>query len=402
MQFSRHQLQIFSLIAVSILAHVTLGGGRVAGSLYMLKFGGSETLAGLAYSGYCLMPALLSLHMGRWIDRVGSRRVMRVCQGLMVAGLLCPTVWPSLPTVLLASVIGGFGFGGYMLAATVAVSVMPFEREGERVGMIGWLQMGNSVSAVAGPSISGLMIDHFGFAAAYGTLAALVAASLIASFCVDVPGGAGQPRAAKPHKESVVRRVFTDPRLLRIYVLAMVVSMSYDGFSFMMPVLGHERGFSATTIGLILSSFAVGSFAVRALLPWLSRHLPEWRMMSLAFGFSTLAFMLLPFAGLPWLMAALGLLLGMAVGVGQPNILSLIYTAMPPGKAGEGAGLRSMMGNTMGLTGPSAYGAIAGLFGALPVFLAIGGFTGLASWQAHRAHKDKSPLRVGHKPLDDA
>lgn len=81
----------------------------------------------------------------------------------------------------------------------------------------------------------------------------------------------------------------------------------------------------------------------------------------------------------------------MAVGVGQPNILSLIYTAMPPGKAGEGAGLRSMMGNTMGLTGPSAYGAVAGLFGALPVFLAIGGFTAIASWQANRAHRDGPP-----------
>ena len=41
MSFSRHQIQVFSLISVSILAHVTLGGGRVLGSLYMLRHGGS-------------------------------------------------------------------------------------------------------------------------------------------------------------------------------------------------------------------------------------------------------------------------------------------------------------------------------------------------------------------------
>ena len=388
MSFSRHQIQVFSLISVSILAHVTLGGGRVLGSLYMLRHGGSETLAGLAYSGYCLLPALFSLHMGRWIDRVGSLRVMRVCQALMVVGLLGPVLWPSVPMVFFASVVGGFGFGGYMLAATVAVSVMPFEREGERVGMIGWLQMGNSVSAVAGPSVSGLVLDYFGFSAAYAVLAVIVMASLAVSFCVDVPGGAGRPHPARTGQGSVVRMVFSDPRLLRIYLLAMVVSMSYDGFSFMVPVLGHERGFTATTIGLLLSSFAVGSFAVRALLPWLSCWLAEWRMLGLAFAVSALTFCALPFANEVKLLMGLGFLLGMAVGVGQPNILSLIYTAMPSGKAGEGAGLRSMMGNTMGLTGPSAYGAVAGLFGALPVFLAIGGFTALASWQAERAYRE--------------
>lgn len=392
MQFTRNQIQVFSLIAVSILAHVTMGGGRVTASLFALKQQGSETLAGIAYSSYSLLPALLSLHMGKWIDKVGPRRVMRTSQIIMVAGLLLPVLWSNIVMVLAAAAIGGFGFGSYMLAANVAVGMMPFEQEGERVGMIGWLQMGNSVSAVAGPSISGLMIDHFGFSAAYATLALIVVGSLVASYCVDVPGGVGGKRDPKNRGGSVVKMVFSDPKLLRIYLLAMVVSMSYDGFSFMTPVLGHERGFSATTIGLILSCFAAGAFAVRALLPWLSRHLAEWRMLSLAFGITTTVFLLLPFAGNGYLLAALGLTLGLAAGVGQPNILSLIYRAMPEGKAGEGAGLRAMMGNSMGLTGPSIYGAVAGAFGALPVFMTIGCITGYASWQARRGHQlSKAP-----------
>lgn len=387
MQLSRNQIQVFSLIAVSILAHVTMGGGRVAASLFALKQQGSETLAGVAYSAYSLLPAIFSLHMGKWIDKVGPRRVMRTSQIIMIAGLFLPVILPHMATVLLAAAVGGFGFGSYMLAANVAVGLMPFERENERVGMIGWLQMGNSVSAVAGPSIAGIMIDHFGFRAAYVTLALIVACSLITSFCVDVPGGVGGHKGTKRSGDSVVKMVFSDPRLLRIYLLAMVVSMSYDGFSFMTPVLGQERGFSATTIGLILSCFAIGTFAVRALLPWLSRHLPEWRMLSLAFATTTTIFLLLPFAMNGYVHAALGLILGLAAGVGQPSILSLIYRAMPADKAGEGAGLRAMMGNSMGLAGPSVYGAVAGVFGALPVFVTIGSFTALSSWQAHKGFR---------------
>ncbi|MDQ8023017.1 MAG: MFS transporter [Moraxellaceae bacterium] len=382
MQLSRNQVQLFSLIAVSMLAHVTMGGGRITASLFMLKHNNSQLLAGLAYSAYSVLPVLLSLAMGKWIDRVGARYVMRVSQALMVVGLAVPAVVPGPWVVMLTSMICGLGFASYLLAANVAVSLMPFEHHGERVGMLGWLAMGNSVAAVGGPAIAGLMIDWSGFRAAYLALALIVAASLVVSFCVDVPGGAGAPRKDKAKGDSVVRMVFSDPALLRIYLLAMGISVSFDCFSFMTPVLGHERGFSATTIGMIMSAFAVGSFAVRALLPLLSRHMTEWQMLTSAYGILATGFLLLPFASNSYVHASIGFFLGFAAGAGQPNILSLIYRAMPPEKAGEGAGLRSAMGNTMGLTAPSAFGAISGLFGAVPVFIGVGGIACVAAWQS--------------------
>ena len=384
MAFTRNQIQVFSLIAVSMLAHITMGGGRISASLFMLQHGGSEALAGIAYSGYSFLPAILSLMMGRWIDKVGTRRVMRVSQAIMVGGLLLSAFWPSMPTVLATSVVCGFGFASYMLAANVAVSMMPVTHDGERVGMLGWLQLGNSVAAVGGPAIAGFVIDHGGFAATYLTMAVIVACSLLVSFCVDVPGASGRQKKAGSDGASVVKMVFSNPRILRIYLLAMVISMLHDGFAFMTPVLGHERGFSATTIGLIMSCFAVGTFAVRTILPWLSRRMTEWRMLTFTYGMAASCFLLLPLAHNGLLYAALGLCYGLSAGAAQPNILSLIYRAMPPERAGEGAGLRSMMGNTVGLTAPSFYGAIAGVFGAAPVFLGVGCIAALASWQADR------------------
>jgi MFS family permease len=397
MNFSRNQIQLFSLIAVSMLAHITLGGGRVSASLYMLHHGQSEAMAGIAYSGYSLLPALLSLMMGRWIDKVGPRHVMRTSQVIMIAGLIGPALWPGLYTVLLASVVCGFGFASYMLAANVAVSIMHFEQEGERVGMLGWLAMGNSVAAVGGPAVAGFVIDRGGFGAAYATMAGIVVCSLVASFLVDVPGGVGGRRNPKDGGASVVRMVFSDSRLLRIYLLAMVFSMTYDGFGFMTPVLGHERGFSATTIGMIMSAYATGTFAVRALLPWLARRVVEWRMMTMSFVTTAIVFCLLPLISNGYLHATLGFALGLAAGIGQPTILSLVYRAMPD-KAGEGAGLRAMMGNSVGLTAPSIYGAISGAFGAVPVFLGIGCVTVVACWQSqlgYRLSRMAERVRVG-------
>lgn len=391
MKMNRNRIQLFSLIAVSMLAHVTMGGGRVAASLFVLHQGYSAAMAGFAYSAYSLLPALLSLMMGKWIDRVGPRHVMRISQVLMVTSLLVPAMWPSLMTVMAAALAGGFGFGSYMLAANVAVSIMPFQAEGERVGMLGWLAMGNSVAAVGGPAVAGLVIDHGGFAAAYGVMALIVCASLLVSFLVDVPGGVGGLRQ-KQGGTGVLRQVFSTPRLLRIYLLAMVVSVAFDGYAFMTPVLGHVRGYSATLIGATMSCFACGSFVVRALLPWLSRRLAEWRMLVMAYGVIAVAFCLLPVVPNAYMHGALGFCIGLAAGAGQPNILSLIYRAMPD-RAGEGAGLRAMVGNSMGATGPWIYGSITGLVGAAPVFLMIGVLAAMASWQSRCGYR----LSLGSK-----
>lgn len=380
---SRINPQIFSLIAVSLLAHVTMSGGRVTASLYALQHGGSEALAGVAYSLYNLLPAFLSLACGRWVDRVGPRRVMRVSLVLMIVGLALPAVWDSIYAVFGTAILSGLGFSNYMLAAHVAVGLMPFERESDRVGMFGWLQMGNSVSAVVGPSITGLMIDYRGFGAAFGMLAAIVAMSLACSFRVRLPD-TGRVRPAGERGENLMAIVWRDPQLLRVYAVAMTISLSWDGFVFMAPVLGHARGYSATEVGMVLSAFACGTFSVRALLPWLSRVMSEWRMLALAFTVSTCVFVSLPFVHVGWLHAAMGFVFGLAAGGGHPNVVSLIYRYVPQGRVGEGIGLRSLAGNLTGLVGPSVFGAISAMFGVVPVFLLVGGVMGASSWQARR------------------
>jgi MFS family permease len=111
-------------------------------------------------------------------------------------------------------------------------------------------------------------------------------------------------------------------------------------------------------------------------------------MLCLAFALPACVFFLLPLAKATFVLASLGFIFGLAAGCGQPNILNLIYRAMPAGKAGEGAGLRSMMGNFMGLTGPTVYGGITALFGAVPVFLLIGCIMSVSSWQAHHGYRN--------------
>ncbi len=45
--------------------------------------------------------------------------------------------------------------------------------------------------------------------------------------------------------------------------------------SFLVPILGHERGFSASAIGLVLGVFATAVAAVRLVIPFLAHRLRE-------------------------------------------------------------------------------------------------------------------------------
>lgn len=58
------------------------------GADFALRLGHAPWLAGLAYGLYNLLPGLLSLHLGRWADRAGPRRVMGTGLGAMALGFV--------------------------------------------------------------------------------------------------------------------------------------------------------------------------------------------------------------------------------------------------------------------------------------------------------------------------
>jgi predicted MFS family arabinose efflux permease len=384
--FSRINPQIISLVMISLLAHVTLSGGRVASSLFVLQEGHSELIAGLTYALYGLMPALLSLYIGQWVDRVGPRLIMCLSLITIVIGLLAPIINLSLTSILICSALSGLGFGGYILSAHVAVSLMKVEHASDRTGLFGWLQMGTAVSAVLGPSFIGLVIDNSNFLIAYACLALIVFSGLIWSFNADIPNGV-RPSKEEPKRSNVLREVIKDRALLRIYLLSMAVYLAWDCFAFMIPILGLDRGYSASAIGMVLSCFAAGTFIVRALLPWLSRKTTEWRTLSISCALAALVFTLLPLANTIFLLSALSLIFGISAGVGHPNILNLLLRTVSPSRAGEASGLRIMTGNLAGMLGTASCGAVAAASGVLPVFLSLAAIAGVASWHAKKGEK---------------
>jgi MFS family permease len=147
--------------------------------------------------------------------------------------------------------------------------------------------------------------------------------------------------------------------------------MGWDIYSFLMPVYGSQIGLSASTIGIIMSTFALATFVVRAVLTQLVRHVRPWVLISSAMTLAGVSYFLFPFVQSVPLLMALSFLLGLGLGSSQPVIMALLYEASPQGRQGEAVGIRTTMLNISQTFIPLTSGAISAALGMTPVFALI-------------------------------
>ena len=151
-----------------------------------------------------------------------------------------------------------------------------------------------------------------------------------------------------------------------------------------MPIYGTSIGLSASTIGLILGSFAAATFAVRLALPWISRRMREWPMITTTFCIACVAYALFPTVQAVTLLASIAFLLGLGLGATQPSIMALLFTAVPAGRAGEAVGIRSVVLNASHTVLPLLFGGVGAALGMLPVFWTMSVALAAGGWFANR------------------
>ena len=394
---------LLPLIFINITGHMALSGGRLTGSLFILDNGHAEALVGVFMALFSVVPVLTSLRIGRWVDSAGPEHAMRGGVIVLLLGAWLPVVYLSLPTLLITGVLIGFGFSVISMAGQHTVGhLVPGATPAERLANFGWYALGHSTSSVIGPFIAGLLIDAASIRAAFAATAAAacVAAWLVATKIDGLPranvvDGTAAPdpaaaemlepdEVAEPARSPHVLDLLATPEMRRIYWVNALTASSWDLFIVMLPVLGHRLGFSASVIGTVFSFFAIGTFGARAGMPWLSRRYTEWQILRTVMVVITLIFFALPWLSLAPLLMAAGIVYGAAVGMSQPNMLSLIRNAAPPGRGGEAVGLRSVLSNGCSVVVPLAFGAALSTVSISTLLYAGAMVFGTGVWPAHR------------------
>ncbi len=352
-------------MVVMVLVHLTFTGARVSLTLYAIALHASTVVVGLQVSLLSLLPMLLSVKMGRWIDRVGIKRPARIAIALATTGAALPAIWPAVPALCAASVLLGSGF--MLLHMTVYNEVGHMATSDTRVRAFTLLSMAFSISTVLGPVIAGLAIDLIGHRLTFVLLLLfpLLALAVLVGLRIRVaPRG---DLAAAPVSGNTMD-LLRAPRMRAVFIISGLLSMSWDMFTFMVPVQGARIGLSASMIGLLMGCFGVATFVVRLGMPVLQKYLNEWQTLCLSLGVTAGVYLLFPlFTAFPILLA-LAFVIGLSLGCTQPMVMSLVHAVAPPGRSGEALGVRSTVMNASQVFLPILFGGLGAAAGMVPAF----------------------------------
>jgi MFS family permease len=151
-----------------------------------------------------------------------------------------------------------------------------------------------------------------------------------------------------------------------------------------MPIYGTSIGLNATTIGLVLGSFAAATFVVRLALPLISRHMQEWQMITATFAIACVAYAIFPMVSTVPLLASISFLLGLGLGATHPSIMALVYATAPAGRAAEAVGVRTVVLNASSTALPLMFGGLGAVLGMSPVFWSMSAALAVGGWFSNR------------------
>jgi MFS family permease len=364
----------FRLILLLVLGHVAFAGDRFTLTLQAVALKASPLAIGILMSLLMVVPMLLSIHMGRWADRLGYARPAALGLVMLAAAGLLAGLVPTMPALYAASVFIGSGYTLAHVAINNAVGQMAPARQLTR--SFSTLALGFSVSGLTGPMVAGVVIDHFGHSAAFLCLLGFVLVSLA---LLLPPGREPDPLPPRPgaaEPPSVIGLLRHAP-LRAVLIVSGLLSMGWDMFMFLAPLHGVRSGLSATSTGLLMGAFGAGTFAIRLLLPVLNSRMSEWRTLSWALFVTALCYVIFPLAATLPLMLTAAFAMGLSLGCGQPMAMSLLHLTAPPARAGEAVGMRTSIVSASQTLFPLLFGALGSALGVAAVFWA--GATVLAS-----------------------
>jgi len=377
-------MELVYFVLLNGLGHLAFVGSRMTTTLFALELGASRFTVGLLMSLFAVLPMMLSVSAGRLIDRAGPRRPLQWALSALACGTVLPFLFPSVTVLYFSTMLVGTSF---MLTHIAMNSVFGAHGSPEqRAVNFSWLALGFSISNSIGPLIAGFSIDNLGHSRAFLILAVFPVIALVLLTRRKQPLPRPVRHGAPPADSNVLDLLKIAP-LRRTFIVSATLAMGWDLYTFLMPLYGALLGLSATTIGLILSTFALATFTVRLTMPYMIKRLKQWVVIASAMAVAGTAYFLLPLVEAVPLLMALSFILGMGLGSAQPIIMSALYEASPPGRQGEAVGLRTSVLNGSHTLIPIISGGISAAFGVAPAFWLLATLLLGGSWYAKQQVK---------------
>ena len=378
--------QLARLIASQICLHSCMTGLRLAAPLMALRLGYGAAQVGVMLAFFSLSQIFLALPAGRFADRHGMKPLIAGGVAMASLGAGLAVFFPIYPVLCLAALLTGGCTGITTIALQRHVGRMTRDHDELKLAF-SWLSIGPAISNFIGPFSVGLLIDHSGFTSAFVFLTVIPFFAWV--------GIRTQVRHEPIEPEPVPEGqrawdLLKIPMLRRLLWVNWFMSSSWDVHTFVVPLLGHERGISASAIGTIMGAFAIAAALIRTVLPIIAQKFTEWQIMTMAMLMTGVVMGIYPLVSSAWAMGVCSVALGVFLGCVQPMLMSTMHQITPPKRQGEALGVRLMMVNASSVCMPMLFGLAGATIGVSGLFWCVSAVVTSGSRLAWGLRADKN------------
>lgn len=390
---------IVALVSCQIGLHACMAGMRIAIPLKALNAQFGMLSIGWLVACFSIVPALLALQFGKFTDRYGFHRPMLLAASLSILGALVLITSESMVALMVGASCCGAASGFGMIAVQRTGSRLA-DNPAMRLKIFSSIALAPATGGLIGSVAAGLWIDAYGFQIAFALLALLPVFTLLS--ITQVPrdvASVSSPLVSQKRTALGSFSMLKDPSLRHILLINLCVIASWDVHNFALPILGHSHHFTASQIGAIFAAYSAATIIVRVVLPFVADYIAQRGLIVLALMATAGVFALYPLMSDVYMFMLGAALIGCALGMVQPTIMTLLHDVSPQGRQGEVFALRSMMTQASLTFLPLCYGVLGAYAGTTIMFwlMAIA-----LSWGAWLALRFSQPKRVTDSPRKES
>ena len=349
--------------------------------LYGAAVGLGVAEIGLIVSARSVLPTALSIHGGILMDRLGTRRVLL---WVAVACALLPLLYPVsgwFAMLFLLQLLLGLASSISMAAA----QTWSLQVSGGDMATLAKFSVVSRIGTFFGPVVVGAAWDLFGARAAF-LCVSLCGAGIVASAFFALSSGSLQAKAPEVRAADALRALVPNwAEHKQAILLATIPAMAFIlAASFLRNAPGSIQaslyvvylagiGMTGTIIGMLVSvSELFGVFGSMVAAP-LERVMRGDRLLIACIASSIAAIVITPLVGhILFLLAVASMIRGIAQGISQPLLYSILGRVAPSTRHGASVGLRAAVVRLASIVTPAVMGIIAEAWGIEASFYVVG------------------------------
>ena len=367
-----HYRLLFAILSTAFVEQAVVSIIRVTTTYRAVELGLSVVWIGIITAVYAVLPIIVGVQIGRFIDRGYDAATIWIGSVLLILACAGFALFPNLTALLIFTAITGTAHLLFVIAQQVLCTRCG-SGPGAMERAIGNYMVANAVGQGIGPYIVGLAggsasvpPTHLLFTIAAG------GAVLTMLFALMTPPSGVRKSVAQRGKPPPLRDLLFIPGLTTVMLVSVVTVVAQDLIVVYLPLLGSERGMSVDAVGTLLAVRAVASMVSRLLFARLHAALGRiaLTLVSTFVSAGAYAALALPLP-LPILYAAIALA-GFALSVAITASIAGVLGIAARGAVGTANSLRTM-GNRIGqFIIPFLASLIAAATGTAAIFVIIG------------------------------